>query len=225
MSAREHIVEQFEMSQMAKNGVYLFSTNKELEDDLNSSIVSKALMDAFKTNGVSLSGKISITKEKEDKVVITDKERQDTFFVRKKDEKLNFYNSVSKYKKIELPEIVITKTKNVTMKQPKSRGVVIEPLKPKEIIENGRKITKVMENVPIVKMRNTNKIASDMQRKGPIIYYSMMVFSLVSAIIGAASYPAYYSYGLMIGGIGVFLVAFMGILEFIYIKRKLKIAN
>ena len=224
MNARERIVEQFEMSQMAKNGVFLFSTNKELEDDLNSPIVSKALRDAFKTNGVSLSGKISITKEKEDKVVITDKERKDTFFVREKDEKLNFYNSVSKYKKIELPAIVITKTKNVTIKQPKSRGVVIEPLKPKEITENGRKITKVMENVPIVKMRNTNKIASDMHTKGPKIYYAIMVFGLLCAIFGAVLYPTYYN-SLMIGGIGVFLVAFMGFLEFKSLKRKLKITE
>ena len=157
MSAREHIVEQFEMSQMAKNGV-------------------------------------------------------------------------SNYRKIEFPGNVIIITETVegrtrTTKQPKIREEV--PPEPEEWIgKNGRKIVKRLEEAPIKKVKNTNRVITGIHTKVPIIYYVVMAFGLLSAIWGtfpAASYPIYYS--VVIGGIGVALVAFIGVLEVVYTKGKVKISG
>jgi len=137
---------------------------------------------------------------------------------------------VSKYKKIELPEKVIIRTENIrgkveSAKLLKTREEVIMPPKPEEGVgKNVRELVKRQEKVTFDKMRNSNRRITELHTSVPIIYYVMMGFGLASAIFGAftvASYPIYYS--VMIGGIGVFLVAFIGFLEIKYTKRKLKI--
>ena len=139
-------------------------------------------------------------------------------------------NGVSSYGKIELPKEVIVRTENVrgvvkSTKQAKIREEV--PPEPEEWIgKNGRKIVKRLEEAPIKKVKNTNRVITGIHTKVPIIYYVVMAFGLLSAIWGtfpAASYPIYYS--VVIGGIGVALVAFIGVLEVVYTKGKVKISG
>ena len=68
---------------------YLFSIEKEFEDELNKGIISEKLRDIFKTNGFPLSENAMVTKEKDDKWVITDGEK--IYIVKKEDGKLNIY--------------------------------------------------------------------------------------------------------------------------------------
>lgn len=68
--------------------IYLFSIDAEFEDDLNNSITSEKLEDIFKDKGFLLSEDATITKGKKNEWVITDEE---SFIVRKEDEKLNIY--------------------------------------------------------------------------------------------------------------------------------------
>ena len=168
MNARERIVEQFEVSQMAKNGVYLFTMDKGLEDDLNNRIISDAVKNAFKTNGVLLSKKTSITKENEDKMVIGDKEKKNIFFVRtrKEDNELNVYNNEYNIKKIELPKNVIIRTETVeeveSTKQAKIRKEGMMPPKPEEGIgKNGRKIAKRAEETRVIWIEKQAKIREE----------------------------------------------------------------
>ena len=224
MSAREHIVEQFEMSQMAKNGVYLFSTDKKLEDDLNKRIISDAVKNVFKTKGVSLSEKANITRENRDKLVITDKEKENTFIVRKKDEKLNIYDGgVNKYTKIELPKIVIIRTETGRrVKQPKIREEVMVPPKPEEWIGiNGRKIAKIPEEKRITVMKGSLKsdiresldlLQGDIStaKKLDAIYYLEMA---VGGIFFGSAIIFYNALGpmaipMIILGLGVFFTSF-----------------
>ena len=72
------------------NKKYLFSIEEEFEDDLNNGIVSEKLKDMFKTKGFLLSENAMVTKEKDDKWVITDGEK--IYIVKKEDGKLNIYN-------------------------------------------------------------------------------------------------------------------------------------
>lgn len=198
MNARERIVDQLEMSQMAKNGVYLFTMDKGLEDDLNNRIISDAVRNAFKTNGVLLSKKTSITKENEDKMVIGDKEKKNIFFVRtrKEDNELNVYNNEYNIRKIEFPEKVIIRTENVrgeveSTKQPKVRERVRVPLKPEEGIgKNGRKFAKRPEELriksDIIEALDLSKENTSITKKLNAIYYLEMfvgVTILVSTII------------------------------------------
>ncbi|MCK4735878.1 MAG: tetratricopeptide repeat protein [Methanophagales archaeon] len=67
----------------------MFSIDAEFEDDLNKGIISGKLMDIFKTKGFPLSENAMITKEKDDKWVITDGEK--IYIVKKEDDKLNIY--------------------------------------------------------------------------------------------------------------------------------------
>jgi len=143
-------------------------------------------------------------------------------------------NGVSNYRKIELPKEVIIRTESVegvpkTTKQPKIREGV--PPEPEEWIgKNGREITKRWEKVAIDKVESSNRNIVELHTSVPIIYYVMMGFGLVtagfglaSAIFGAANLPVYRS--VMIGGIGVFLVAFIGFLEIKRTERRLKITG
>ena len=66
---------------------YLFRLNAGLEDDLNKSVISEGLKNSFKTAGFSLSDNATVTKEKENKWVITDEEK---FIVRKEDDRYLF---------------------------------------------------------------------------------------------------------------------------------------
>ena len=68
---------------------YLFSIEKEFEDELNKGIISEKLRDIFKTNGFPLSENAMVTKEKDDKWVITDGKK--IYIVKKEDGKLNIY--------------------------------------------------------------------------------------------------------------------------------------
>lgn len=69
---------------------YLFSMDAKLEDDLNESIITENLKDIFKTKGFPLYGNTTITKERENKWVITDEEK---FIIKKEDGKLNIYQN------------------------------------------------------------------------------------------------------------------------------------
>lgn len=145
-------------------------------------------------------------------------------------------NGVRSYGKIELPKEVIIRTENVkgeveTTKQSKTIGVVIVPPEPVEDIRNnGREIAKMPKKVAIDKMKTSNRIMKKSNRiltglhtRVPIIYYVMMVFGLTSVIFGTVTVTSYpFLYSVMIGGIGVFLVALIGFLEIKYTKRILK---
>jgi hypothetical protein len=71
----------------------LFRMNIGLEAELNKDTVTEKLKNAFPTKDVSLSMNSKITKENGDKWVITDKENQKTYNIRKEPEYLNVYNS------------------------------------------------------------------------------------------------------------------------------------
>jgi len=134
-------------------------------------------------------------------------------------------NGVTEYK-IELPEQRIIRRKNKegkneSVKQLKIREVEVMPPEPEEGIERSREIIKVLEKAPIKKMENSNRRIIEIHTKVPKIYIAIMVFGLASAIFAAfsvASYPVYYS--IMIGGIGIFFVALIGVLEVIFLKRE-----
>lgn len=140
-------------------------------------------------------------------------------------------NGVSGYKKVELLKIALIRTnfgETVEFtKQPKIIAeVMIPPKSGGRVGKNGRKIVKRLEEAPIKKVKNSNRIVTEIHTKVPIIYYVMMMFGLASVIFGAfavTAYPAYYS--VMVGGLGVFLVALIGVLEIAYKKRRLKITG
>ena len=69
-----------------KDDLYLFN----FEGDLNNGIISEDLKKKFETEKVPLSENAMVTKEKEDKWVITDGEK--IYIVRKEDAKLNIYD-------------------------------------------------------------------------------------------------------------------------------------
>lgn len=71
---------------------YLFSIDVEFEDDLNKGIISEKLKDKFKTAVYSLSEKAVVTKEKDDKWMITDSEK--SYIVKKEEGKLNIYDHI-----------------------------------------------------------------------------------------------------------------------------------
>jgi hypothetical protein len=107
----------------------------------------------------------------------------------------------------------------ITTKQSKIREKVIVPQKPKEErVGNGIKIAERPEKAAVDKMEYADRIITEIHIRVPIIYYAVMVFGLASAIFGAVTtYPVYHS--VMLGGIGVFLVGFIGFLEVIYKRR------
>ena len=140
-------------------------------------------------------------------------------------------NGVNKYRKVEFLKIALIRTENIGgtvefTKQPKIREEVMIPPKSAGVGKNGRKVVKRLEEAPIKKVKNSNKIVTEIHTKVPKIYYAMMMFGLASAIFGVfavTSYPIYYS--VVFGGISVFLVAFIGRLEIKHTKRKLKITD
>lgn len=139
------------------------------------------------------------------------------------------------YEDIEGLRMVVRRTKNnngdviETVKRPRTINMTAMPQKPEERMKNGEAISKVHENRAYSKIRNSNRNLTNsndnltkIHRSVPLIYYVMVVFGLASAISGAllvASYPVYYS--VVVGGIGVSLVAFIGILEVLYKRGKL----
>lgn len=136
------------------------------------------------------------------------------------------------YEDFKLPKIVLRRTKKdmreiETTKQRRIRKEVMIPPKFEEgMRKNGKEIAKAPRKLAIDKMENTNRVITGIHTKVPIIYYVVMAFGLLSAFWGtfpAASYPIYYS--VVIGGIGVALVAFIGVLEVGYKKGKVKISG
>lgn len=69
--------------------IYWFSIDAEFEDDMNESSISEKMKNIFKAKGFAVSGNASVTKEKENKWVITDEEKN--FIVRNEYGMLNIY--------------------------------------------------------------------------------------------------------------------------------------
>ena len=67
----------------------MFSIDTGAENDLNENIIPENLKDRFKTKGFPLSDNATVTKEKENKWVISDKER--TYIIRREEGELNIY--------------------------------------------------------------------------------------------------------------------------------------
>ena len=133
-------------------------------------------------------------------------------------------NGVITYRKIELPKKVIIRTENVSgevefTKQPKIREEEMMPPKPEDgIRKNGRKIVKHVEEAKNVELKRIlyREIANHVAgcAKVPIIYYIVMIFGLASAIFGAVKVISpTIDFTIMLGGLGIFLVAFIGFLE------------
>jgi hypothetical protein len=76
-------------SQIIKLGLYLFSIAAEFEDNLNNGNISGELKDKFKNESFSISENAIVTREDDDKWVITDESK---FIVRKGNGKLNIYS-------------------------------------------------------------------------------------------------------------------------------------
>lgn len=74
---------------------YLVSTNGGLKKDLDNGIVPGNLINMFETNGIPLSENVTVTKEDNNKWLINDEEKKNTYFIRKKAEKLNIYTTLS----------------------------------------------------------------------------------------------------------------------------------
>ena len=81
-----------------------FSIDTEFEDDLSKGIISEKLKGILKTEGFSLSENAMVTKEKEDKWVITDEEKSN--IVKKEDGKLNIYKYSNKERMNVLSKVV-----------------------------------------------------------------------------------------------------------------------
>jgi hypothetical protein len=72
---------------------YLFSIGAEFEDELNNGIISDELRDKFETEGFPISETAGVTNEKEDKWVITDREKK--YIVKKEEGVLNMYANIT----------------------------------------------------------------------------------------------------------------------------------
>ncbi|MBE9595003.1 MAG: pentapeptide repeat-containing protein, partial [Proteobacteria bacterium] len=68
------------------NHAYLFTIAVKFKDDLNKGIISEKLKNIFKTEDYSLSENVMVTKEKDDKWRITDREK--IYIVKKEEGKL-----------------------------------------------------------------------------------------------------------------------------------------
>ena len=201
MSARGRIVEQFEMSQMAKNGV---SNYRKIELPQKVIIRTETLEEVGSTKQAKI--------------------RKEGMMPPKPEEGIG-KNGGKIAKRAEETRMIWIE------KQAKIGEEGMMPPKPEEGIgKNGGKIAKMPKKVAVDKMKTSNRIMkksnrilTELHTSVPLIYYVMMGFGLASAIFGAfaaRSYPVYYS--IMIGGLGVFLVASIGFLEIRYTKRILK---
>ena len=74
--------------------LFSISKNAELENDLNKNIISEELKKNFEDEGFTLSKNATVTREKDDKWVITDKKR---FIVREEDSELKIYQEQIKF--------------------------------------------------------------------------------------------------------------------------------
>lgn len=128
-----------------------------------------------------------------------------------------------KYEEYMFPKEVLKITRNdegriiETAKQPEIRKVATIP--PKPVLEagrrkNGKKIVKVSGNRGELKMKNAARRVTEMHTTVPIIYYIVMIFGLASAIFGAIKVISpTIDFTIMLGGLGIFLAAFIGFLE------------
>lgn len=132
-----------------------------------------------------------------------------------------------KYPVMPLPKVVMIRTTNSKgevefIKQRRIRKMERMPPKHKEERKlNKIEIAKRLEKVKKDKMNNTNRILNDtnkiiigIHKKVPIIYYIVMIFGLASAIFGAVkAISPTIDFTIMLGGLGIFLAAFIGFLE------------
>jgi len=138
-------------------------------------------------------------------------------------------NGVTEYK-IELPEQRIIRRKNKegeneSVKQLKIREVEVMPPEPEEGIERSREI-KVLEEAPIKKMENSNRRIIEIHTKVPTKrYYIMIMFGLVTAIIGGVmlfvTKDLIYVL-IIISGVGIFLIESIDFKEAKEIEKKFK---
>ena len=78
-----------------KKEMYLFSIEDgELEEELNGGSIPDKLKKKFQDKEIPLSEMTTITKENEDKWVIIDEEKKNTYFIRKEEETLNIYKKI-----------------------------------------------------------------------------------------------------------------------------------
>jgi len=138
-------------------------------------------------------------------------------------------NGVTEYK-IELPEQRIIRRKNKegkneSVKQLKIREVEVMPPEPEEGIERSREI-KVLEEAPIKKMENSNRRIIEIHTKVPTKrYYIMIMFGLVTAIIGGVmlfvTKDLIYVL-IIISGVGIFLIESIDFKEAKEIEKRFK---
>lgn len=133
-------------------------------------------------------------------------------------ESRNNKEGIKNFNKFELLNVVLIRTENVRgeskfIKQPKTKTGRMVLQKHRELTEkNGIKIVKKLEEAPIIKMENSNRIVTEIHSEVPIIYYLVMLFGLASVIFSwDTSVPIYRS--IMFGGGCVFFVALIGVLE------------
>jgi len=139
-------------------------------------------------------------------------------------------NGVTEYK-IELPEQRIIRRKNKegkneSVKQLKIREVEVMPPEPEEGIERSREIIKVLEEAPIKKMENSNRRIIEIHTKVPTKrYYIMIMFGLVTAIIGGVmlfvTKDLIYVL-IIISGVGIFLIESIDFKEAKEIEKRFK---
>lgn len=138
-------------------------------------------------------------------------------------------NGVTEYK-IELPEQRIIRRKNKegkneSVKQLKIREVEVMPPEPEEGIKRSREI-KVLEEAPIKKMENSNRRIIEIHTKVPTKrYYIMIMFGLVTAIIGGVmlfvTKDLIYVL-IIISGVGIFLIESIDFKEAKEIEKRFK---
>lgn len=160
MNARERIVEQFEMSQMAKNGVNSYGTI-----ELPKKVIVRI---------ESVRGEIESTKQPKIREEVPPEPKE--------------WIGINGRKNVKMAEK--TRIIRIEKQPKIREEVMVPPKPEERIGINGRRIAKRQENAPIEILINANRIITKLHTRIPIIYYVIMAFGLVSAIFGAVtSYP------------------------------------
>ena len=133
------------------------------------------------------------------------------------------------YSEIKLPSMVISEIKSAsgdvveTEKQERGKKKPFSMKTKEETVKNGEKIIKHVEDAKNVKLERflyqefANHVADRV--KVPLIYYIVMIFGLASAIFGAVKA---IDLSIMLGGLCIFLAAFIGFLEIKISKNKFR---
>ena len=137
------------------------------------------------------------------------------------------------YEEIKLPNDLISKTiingTVKTTKQSKRRVETVPPEPEEGRGKNGRKFAERKKNAPIKKMINSNKKITERHTKvSPRRYYVMMMFGLVTAIIGAAMFfvtkDLLYVL-IIISGVGIFLMESIDFKEAKEVEKRFKVVD